>query len=74
MRYLENQMKNLTEKIDERRNDYVGLEERIKSVENYHTETRVVLAKIGKDIEYIKSENNKMAINIEKILNNKRDK
>jgi len=74
MRYLESQMKNLTKTIDERRNDYVGLEERVKSVENYHTETRVVLAKIGKDIEYIKSENNKMAINIEKILNNKRDK
>ena len=70
MRYLESQMKNLTETIDERRDDYVGLEERIKSVENYHTETKVVLAKIGKDIEYIKSENNKMAINIEKILNN----
>ena len=69
MRYLESQMKNLTETIDERRDDYVRLEERIKSVENYHTETKVVLAKIGKDIEYIKQENNKMAINIEKILN-----
>ena len=74
MRYLESQMKNLTETIDERRNDYVGLEERIKSVENYHTEAKVVVAKIGKDIEYIKQENNKMAINIEKILNNKCDK
>ena len=70
MRYLESQMKNITETIDERKDDYVGLEERIKSVENYHTETRVALAKIGKDIEYIKQENNKMAINIEKILNN----
>ena len=70
MRYLESQMKNLPETIDERKDDYVGLEERIKSVENYHTETRVALAKIGKDIEYIKQENNKMAINIEKILNN----
>lgn len=39
--------------------------------EEYHTETRVSLAKIGKDIEYIKLENNKMSLNIEKILNNK---
>lgn len=69
MRYLESQMKNLTETIDERKNDNIALEERIKSVEDYHTETRVALAKIGKDIEYIKQENNKMAINIEKILN-----
>ena len=69
MRYLESQIKNLTETIDERKDDYVCLEERVKEVENYHTETKVVLAKIGKDIEYIKQENNKMAINIEKILN-----
>ncbi|KUK49577.1 MAG: hypothetical protein XE08_0472 [Parcubacteria bacterium 32_520] len=70
MRYLESQMEKITKTIDERKNDYVGLEERVKSVENYHIETRVALAKIGKDIEYIKQENNKMAINIEKILNN----
>ena len=70
MRYMESQMNNLTATIEERKDDCSQLSERIKEVENYHIETRVSLASISKDIEYIKSENNKMAINIEKILNN----
>jgi phage shock protein A len=71
MRYLESQIKNLNDVINERKEDCVGLSERIEEVEKYHIETRVSLAKIGKDIEYIKQENNKMSLNIEKILNHK---
>jgi len=70
MRYLESRISNLSLTIEERKDDCEGLDKRIEEMEKYHIETRVSLAQIGKDIEYIKQENNKMAINIEKILNN----
>lgn len=69
MRYLESRINNLSLTIEERKDDCEGFNKRIEEMEKYHIETRVSLAQIGKDIEYIKQENNKMAINIEKILN-----
>lgn len=70
MRYLESRITNLSLTIEERKDDCAGLEQRMQDIEKYHVETRVSLANIGKDIEYIKLENNKMSVNIEKILNN----
>jgi septal ring factor EnvC (AmiA/AmiB activator) len=68
---MEEKIKTFELKLNETDKYCIELDRRIDAIEAHHVETQVSLAKISKDIEYIKSENMKMALNIQKILDNR---
>ncbi|MDD5068494.1 MAG: hypothetical protein PHN89_02760 [Candidatus Pacebacteria bacterium] len=78
MQYIEERISKKDEVIKEKMKQFndversiKDLDNRIDKIEDCHVDTQISLAKISKDIEYIKSEHIKMALDIRKILDNK---
>jgi uncharacterized coiled-coil protein SlyX len=71
IKYIMDVINNIKLCIDDRKKDCQELDNRLDIIEARHTDTQISIAKINKDIEYIKLEQDKISLKIDELLKQK---